>query len=265
MPKKMLCSRMSFSLTLTIVTIQLLYLRRKGGTAVMKVLPRDTRLDDTTLIAGFHGIGATGYWTIKFLITELKASRKCFIDYLHAPAVASQNDGRIATPYEVYEAVGLSLLKAEVSPLRERENEFYRELADWIMNCGVREVALVGGLDEALRTDEKKYKLAMTSALLARGGLPGEPLLEEDRMIVGPVASLLNIFEMNQFPAYAVLAYSSTDRIDPRAAASAVEFLSKRYGFSADTAPLIKGAEVIEGELKMMEEKEKSPSASVYS
>ncbi len=231
----------------------------------MKVLPQGTRLDDTTLIAGFHGIGATGYWTIKFLITELKATRKCFIDYEHAPAVASQGEGKIATPYEVYAAGSLSLLKAEVSPVREKENEFYRELADWIMSNGAREVVLVGGLDEALRTDEHPYKLAMTSARMARGGLEGEPILEEDRMIVGPVASLLNVFEMHQFPAYAVLAYSSTERVDPRAAASAVDFLSRRYGFAADTGPLIKGAEVIEGEMKMMEAKEKSPSTSVYS
>jgi uncharacterized protein len=231
----------------------------------MKVIPPSARLDGTSLVAGFHGIGATGYWTVKFLITELKAQRRCFIDYEYAPAVASQIEGRISTPYEVFVAGDLSLLKAEVSPVRERENEFYRQLADWIMGSGVKEVALVGGLDEGLRTDDSRYKVAMTSAFASLGGLKGEPVFEEDRMIVGPVASLLNTFEMNSFPAVAVLAYSNTERVDPRAAASAVEFLSRRYRFIADTAPLIKGAEVIEGELKAMEEKEKSPAGSVYS
>ena len=231
----------------------------------MKVVPEGSRLDGTSLIAGFHGIGATGYWTAKFLITELKAQRRCFIDYEHAPAVASQVEGRIATPYEVFVTGELSLLKAEVSPVRERENEFYRLLAEWIMTSGVKEVALVGGLDESLRTDDSRYKVAMTSAFASKGGLAGEPMFEEDRMIVGPVASLLNSFEMHSFPALAVLAYSNTERVDPRAAASAVEFLSKRYGFSANTSPLIKGAEVIESELKMMEEKEKRPAGSVYS
>jgi len=230
-----------------------------------RILPQGSKLAGSTLIAGFHGIGATGYWTIKFLITELKAERRFFIDYAHSPAVASQVEGRIATPYEVYTAGGLALLKAEVSPVREKENEFYRELAEWIMSSGVVEVALVGGLDEALRNDDHPYKVAVTSALANRGGLSGEPLIEEDRMIVGPVASLLNAFEMNSFPAYAVLAYSNTDRVDPRAAASAAEFLSRRYGFHLDTAPLIKGAEVIEGELKMLQEKEKRPADSVYS
>jgi uncharacterized protein len=231
----------------------------------LKIVPEGARLEGSSLIAGFHGIGATGYWTVKFLITELKARRKCFIDYEYAPAVASQIEGRVSTPYEVFVTGNLSLFKAEVSPARERENEFYRQLADWIMSSGAKEVALVGGLDEGLRNDGSRYKVAMTSAFNSLGGLPSEPLFEEDRMIVGPVASLLNTFEMNSFPAFAVLAYSNTERVDPRAAASAVEFLSKRYGFTANTAPLIKGAEVIEGELKMIEEKEKRPAGSVYS
>ena len=231
----------------------------------MKVIPAGARLDGTALIAGFHGIGATGYWTVKFLITELKAQRRCFIDYEYAPAVASQVEGRIATPYEVFVAGDLSLLKAEVSPMRERENEFYRQLAEWIMGSGVKEVALVGGLDESLRNDDSRYKIAMTSAFADLGSLQSEPIFEEDRMIVGPVASLLNTFEMNSFPAIAVLSYSNTERVDPRAAASAVEFLSRRYRFAANTAPLIKGAEVIESELRAMEEKEKRPAGSVYS
>ena len=231
----------------------------------MKIIPEGTKLDGTSLIAGFHGIGATGYWTVKFLITELKAQRKCFIDYEHAPAVASQVEGRISTPYEVFSTGELSLLKAEVSPVRERENEFYHELADWIMRSGAKEAALVGGLDESLRNDDSRYKIAMTSTFATNGQLKGEPIFEEDRMIVGPVASLLNTFEMNSFPALAVLAYSNTERVDPRAAASAVEFLSKRYGFTANTGPLIKGAEVIESELNMIEQKEKRPAGSVYS
>ena len=203
--------------------------------------------------------------TVKILITELKAERRCFIDFEHAPAVASQFEWRISTHYEIFTVRNLSLLKAEVSPVRERENEFYTQLADWIIGSGVKEVALVGGLDEGLKSDDNRYRIAMTSAFAAAGGAPGEPVFEEDRMIVGPVASLLNSFEMNSFPAVAVLAYSNTERVDPRAAAAAVEFLSKRYGFKANTGPLIKGAEVIENELKMLEEKEKRPAGSVYS
>ena len=231
----------------------------------MRVVPGDTRLDGTALVAGFHGIGATGYWTIKFLVNELKAERKWHLDYEEAPAVANFSGGGIATPYEVYASHGLSLLKAEVSPARERETAFLRELAAWGEGSGAREVALVGGLDESLKADDDAYKVVMTSAFGKRGGLSGEPTLDEDKLIVGPVASLLNIFEIDGFPAYAVLAYSSTERVDPRASATAVGFLSRRYGFKADTGPLIKGAEVLEGEMKQYEERERRPPSSVYS
>jgi uncharacterized protein len=232
---------------------------------LLRVVPEDAKLNGTALIAGFHGIGATGYWTVKFLVNELKAKRRCYLDYDEAPPVATFSSGWIATPYEVYESSGLSLLRAEVSPVRERENAFFRELAAWVASSGVREAALVGGLDESLKTDNDAYKVVMTSAFSRSGGLPGEPTLDEDKIIVGPVASLLNLFEMNGFPAYAVLAYSSTERVDPRASATAVNFLATRYGFNADTAPLIKGAEVLEGEMKQYEEKERRPPASVYS
>lgn len=231
----------------------------------MKVIPEDTRLDGKVLVAGFHGIGATGYWTVRFLIRELKAERLCFIDYEHAPAISSLSSGKISTPYEIYLAGRLSLFKSEILPSREKENEFYRSFAEWVINSGVEEVALVGGLDESLRTDDTKYRVAMTSAMIMAKKMNEEPLLEDDRMIVGPVATLLNFFEMKNFPAFAVLAYSSTERIDPRAAANAVEFLSRRYGFTVDVSPLIKGAEEIESEVRELEQKEKRPSSPVYS
>ncbi len=229
----------------------------------LKVFPEGVRLNNHALVVGFHGIGATGYWTVKFLIQQLKASRTCFIDYEHAPPVSSTVGGRISTPFEVYSTGDLSLLKAEVSPLRERENEFFRSLAEWIMSTGVKEVALVGGLDESLRTGSSNYRIVSTSALSQNGSMGDEPVLEEEKMIVGPVASLLNLFEVHDFPAFAILAFSNTERVDPRASATAIGFLAKRYSLAVDTSPLIKGAEAIESEMKVVEQKDSS--TSVYS
>jgi uncharacterized protein len=231
---------------------------------MLKVVPSDTRLDGMALIAGFHGIGATGYWTVRFLIKELKAKRICYIDYEHAPAISSLYSGKISTPYEIYAAEKISLFKSEILPSRERENEFYRSFAEWVIHSGAKEVALVGGLDETLRTDETKYRVALTSRMVEISSMEEEPILEDDRMIVGPVATLLNFFEINNFPAFAVLAYSNIERVDPRAAANAVQFLSKRYNISVDISPLIKGAEELESEIRELE-KEKRPSSPVYS
>ena len=233
----------------------------------IKIIPEGKGLKDKTLIAGFHGIGATGYWSVKFLIEELKAKREFYIDSEFAPAVSSTLNDKISTPYELFMADDVALLKADVPPLRENENRFFRELGQWIVDSGVHEVALVGGLDDSLRGDDSKYRVVLTDAMAKLEELKGEPILEEGRMIVGPVAILLNTLQMHNIPAYALLAYSNTERVDPRASASAVEFLAKRYGFTISTAPLIKGAEELEKELMGMaqKDKERGPSSAIYS
>jgi uncharacterized protein len=233
----------------------------------IRVLPEGKKLRAKTLIAGFHGIGATGYWSVKFLIEELKAKRAAYIDSDYAPAVSSTLEKAISTPYEVYTSGRLALLKADVPPLRENETKFFRELGHWIVDSGVQEVGLIGGLDDSLRTDESKYRVVVTDAMVKRGEFKGETVLEEGRMIVGPVALLLNWLQMNEFPAFALLAYSNTDRVDPRAAATAVEFMAKRYKLKVSTSPLIKGAEELEREMMGMAQKERDrgPSSAIYS
>lgn len=224
----------------------------------LRVFPEGANLSSLVLITGFHGIGATGYWSVKYLIQELRAKRLCYIDSEHAPAISSTVAGEISTPYEVFVKDNLALLKADVPPLRENESRFFRELGDWIIGSGAREVVLIGGLDESLRTDDTRYRLVLTRAMAERRVLGDERPLEEGRMIVGPVAILLNSFEMRSFPAYALLAYSNTERVDPRAAATAIEFLGRRYDFKVSTDSLIKGAEEIEKELQSVAEKERS-------
>jgi uncharacterized protein len=229
-------------------------------------------LNARALIAGFHGIGATGYWTVKFLIQELKATRVCYIDSEFAPAVSSTVKNEISTPYEIYGVGDIVLLRAEVPPLRENENRFFRELSQLIIGSGIQEVTLIGGLDESLRADDSaKYRLVLTDAMKAGEhgrGLEAEPILEEGRMIVGPVATMLNAFQMRGFPAIAVLSYSNTERIDPRAAASAVEFIAKRYSLQVNIDPLIKGAEELERELTGLAQREKEKgggTGAIYS
>jgi uncharacterized protein len=227
-----------------------------------RTFPEDAKLDSRVLIAGFHGIGATGYWSIRYLIQELKAKKFCYIDSEYAPAIASTVKGEISTPYEVFVTDDLALLKADVPPLRENETKFFRELGEWIIGSGLKEVALIGGLDESLRTDDSKYRVVLTSAMAEKGDLKDELILEEGRIIVGPVAVLLNSFEMLNFPAYALLAFSNIERVDPRASATAVEFLSKRYGFQISIESLIRGAEELEKELMTVAEKEREKERS---
>jgi predicted ATP-grasp superfamily ATP-dependent carboligase len=228
-----------------------------------QVLPKSAHFEDTVLLTGFHGIGYAGYWTIKYLIQKLEAKRIAFIDSESVSPVASTNLGKLVTPYEFFQKKDLTIFKVEVPPYRGAEIEFYRNFSDWITNAKFREVGLIGGLDASLRTDNSDFRLVHTSAYEPNEHLKSAKILEDEQIIVGPVAIMLNYFEAHNFPAYAVLAYSSTERVDPRAAVSSIEILSKCYGFSVDVEPLLKGAEAVESEITRQERKIRN-SESIY-
>lgn len=227
------------------------------------MIPKDVRFDDTVLITGFHGIGYVGYWTIKYLIQKLEAKRVAFIDSDSVSPVASTNQGKLVTPYEFYQSKDITLFKVEVPPYRGAELDFYRSFSRWVTESKFREVVLIGGLDSSLRTDDSSFRLVHTSSYIPNEYVKAAKILEDEQIIVGPVAIMLNYFESRNFPAYAILSYSSTDRIDPRAAVASIEILSKCYGFTVDVEPLMKGAEAVETEVSKQERK-LGKSESIY-
>jgi len=213
---------------------------------MLEIIPKGARFDGCTLVAGFHGIGATGYWSVKYLTQQLKAERVAFIDSEYIAPVSSLQGGRLTTPHELLRKGDLVFLKVDVPLYRDFEVKFYRELAQWVVGAGFREAALIGGLDATLRVDDSTHRMVFSSSYKTHEAFSGSKVLEDDHVIVGPVAILLNYFEATGFPAYAILSYASTERADPRAAASAIDLMSKVYGFTVDTTPLIKGAEAME-------------------
>ena len=145
-------------------------------------------------------------------------------------------------------------MKAEVVPSRGLEIKFFRELCNLIISKKFSEVALIGGLDASLRTDPKiTFKYVRTSAYRPKGIIAEGKFLEDDKVIVGPVALMLNQFEIRNFPAFAILPYASVERIDPRAAAEAARVLGSYFKFNVEIGSLIKGAEAIESEMAALE------------
>jgi len=227
--------------------------------------PKNASLKGTALISGFHGIGATGYWSVKYMIQKLALQRCCIVDYEYSAPVSTLMGGKISTPYEIYKNNNLALFKVDVPLQRELEVGFYREFAYRIIKKGVNEAFLIGGLDSSLKNDNTLYRIAATSTYKKRGILQDAKPLEDDHIIVGPVAILLNYFEIMRFPAVALLVYASPDRIDPRAAATAIKITSEYYGFEIDVSPLIVGAETIEAELlKEKSQTEYKPNTNIY-
>jgi uncharacterized protein len=216
---------------------------------VIKVYSGKEKFRGCSLITGFHGIGFAGYWSVKFLIQQLKAERVGFVESVFSPPICTSHGDKIVTPFELYRKDNFVFFKAEVSPPREREYTFYMQLADWIVSSKFKEAFLIGGLDSTLKTDDTTHRIVHTSNFTVPKSLKDSLTLEDDRLIVGPIAILLNHFEAVGFPALSVLSFAAQNRLDPRSCAEALIVLEKISGIKVDLKPLIEGAEAIEEEL----------------
>lgn len=231
---------------------------------ILKAYPDNINFKGCSLITGFHGIGATGYWSVKYLVQKLEPKRVVVFDSDLTSPVTSTAQGKLVTPYEILKKDDLAIFKVETPPFKGAEVEFFRAFSEWVIKSGFKEVVLIGGLDSSLRYDNSNYRVAYTSAFKPKGELEKAKILEDEHLIVGPVATLLNYFEIKDFPAYAILSYASPERVDPRATAEAINFLSRFYGFKIDIKPLIKGAEALESEISVEQKKVTKSADSMY-
>jgi len=230
----------------------------------IEIIPKSADFKGLSLITGFHGIGATGYWAVKYLIQKLGAQRVGVVDFGIATPMTTTEEGRIATPYELFRKGNLVFFKVETPPYKNEDMFFFREFADFIVDSGFKETALIGGLDSRLKNDKTTFRLVKTSAYKPDGELADAKLLDDGQIIVGPVAVMLNRLEMRNFPAYSVLAYASVERLDPRATAAAIDVLSEHYGFEVDVTQLLKGAEFIDAEITRQESQIKKQTDNIY-
>jgi uncharacterized protein len=231
---------------------------------VLKIVPDSISFKDSSLVTGFHGIGATGYWTVKYLIQKMNAERIAFVDSSVIAPITSNEGGRLVTPYELFQKDNLIFFNVEAPPYRNEDIYFFKEFSEFVISAGFKEAALIGGLDSRLKVDKTSYRLVKTSSYTPEGKLKEAKLLEDGHMIVGPVAILLNQFEALGFPAFSILPYASAERVDPRAAYAAINVLSDLYGFKVELEPLIKGADVLDSEISRHEERLRRQGENIY-
>ena len=214
------------------------------------ILKGDINLKGCTLITGFHGVGMVGYITTKHLVTELTAMRIGFIETDNLPPYVCMNNDRLQTPFEVYKYNDLVFILTEI-PLNSKDfHDFSKGVALWSIDSGMEKAILVGGLDARTRTNpEEKLRCVATRQYLERYGCDLK-FLEKNYYVIGPLALMLSYYEMNDFPAIAILSYSSViNGPDPRAAVAAVEYIAKMTRIKVDTSLLLEEAEKIEKEL----------------
>ncbi|HUK50037.1 MAG TPA: PAC2 family protein [Terriglobales bacterium] len=210
---------------------------------------RSLNLRNSTLITGFHGVGETGYISVSYLVHSLNAKRIGFVDVAHPPPFIATSETGLVTPFEVYRAGRIVLVKLEFSPHRTEESEFAKTLAQWVMRNKFKDTVMIGGLDASLQTGTDGVRVVPTAEYsLARMKMK-YPTLEAGLFVYGPLAIMLGEFEKADFPAVAVLPYASADHADPKAAATAIRVVSKAYGLKVNVKDLEYDAADIEEEI----------------
>lgn len=210
---------------------------------------RTTNLRNSTLITGFHGVGETGYISVSYLVHALKAERIGFVDVAHPPPFIATSEDGLVTPFEVYKAQKIVLVKLEFSPHRAEEAEFAKTLAQWVMDNKFRHAVLIGGLDGSLQSGPDGVRIVPTKSYPLKSMKMKHPTLEAGLFVYGPLAVMLGEFEKRGFPAIAILPYASANHADPKAAATAIKSISKSYRLKVDVKDLEYDAKDIEEEM----------------
>ncbi len=215
----------------------------------VSLMVQSTKLRNCTLITGFHGVGETGYISVSYLVHALKAKRIGFVDVAHPPPFIATSEEGLVTPFEVYRAGKIVIVKLEFSPHRMEEAEFAKKLAQWTIENKFRDAVLIGGLDGNLKSGKDSVRIVTTDGYSLRTRKMKHPRLEAGLFVYGPLAVMLGEYEKLNFPSVAVLPYASAEHADPKAAATAIRAVSKAYGLKVDVRDLEYDADDIEEEI----------------
>jgi len=210
---------------------------------------KTTNLRNCTLITGFHGVGETGYISVSYLVHALHAKRIGFVDVAHPPPFIATAESGLVTPFEIYRAGRIVLVKLEFSPHRTEESEFAKSISHWVMDNKFRDAVLIGGLDGTLKSGSDGVRVVPTRCYPISTKKMKHPILEAGLFVYGPLAVMLGEFEKKNFPAVAILPYASANHADPKAAATAIRTISRAYGLKVDVKDLEYDAKDIEEEL----------------
>lgn len=202
-------------------------------------------------VTGFHGIGAVGYLTTRYIADQPDSKHIGYIILDRLPLIVKMGDGRIQLPFELYERKNFIIMVTEVAPEPREIHMLTRGIAEWVVTQGFKEAVLIGGLSDKYKSnDEELYRVAYTSAYISTKKIFGKPM-DSRLTIFGPLASLLSYFELANFPAITLLPYAKQLEPDTRAAMIALDILNKYYNAEINIETIKKEVEEIEARIEM--------------
>ena len=230
-----------------------------------KLFPEDLDVNGLSLITGFHGIGSTGFLALNHLINTLKPDRIGVFETDYLSPISSINSGKIITPFEIYKKDNIAFLRVAVPPLQGNEIVFLRNVCEIILEKNFKELILLGGLDAQLKKDDSNFRYVKTSSYKLPKYLSDSTPLEDERVIIGPVAQMLNFMEVRNFPTLGLLPFATSIRLDPRAASEAVKILSNIFNLEVEVDTLVEQAFELENDQPELVDNTKSGPSNIYS
>ena len=231
-----------------------------------KLFPEDLDVNGLSLITGFHGIGSTGFLALNHLINTLKPDRIGVFETDYLSPISSINSGKIITPFEIYKKDNIAFLRVAVPPLQGNEIVFLRNVCEIILEKNFKELILLGGLDAQLKKDDSNFRYVKTSSYKLPKYLSYATPLEDERIIIGPVAQMLNFMEVRNFPTLGLLPFATSIRLDPRAASEAVKILSNIFNLEVEVDTLVEQAlELDKNDQPELVDNNKSVTSNIYS
>ncbi|MGC9777997.1 MAG: proteasome assembly chaperone family protein [Candidatus Heimdallarchaeota archaeon] len=207
---------------------------------------------DNTLITGFHGIGTTGFIAAKYITNELNAVKIGTILSDFLPPFVTTKDGKLSLPFELFREKDNIILVPHFQPYRHEHKAFADKIVEWTINSKFQQTILIGGLDARLKKNEDdKIRAVATSAYLEKNKI-SLPILEDGLFVTGPIAIILALYEVYDYPAIALLPYAESSRADPLAASIAIKAINKLANIDVNVNKLIQDAELIEHNIQDM-------------
>ncbi|MCG3107887.1 hypothetical protein L3N51_00159 [Metallosphaera sp. J1] len=217
-----------------------------------KVILKDiseNELANSRFISGFRTLGEVGYLSVRHIVLSRRMRRVGFVTTKYLRDVTFLDDYGVATPFELFydDEFKVLVLLNHLLPFQREWSNFAHGLVKWLKKVQVKDSILIGGLDKRYKDVNESIKWMKTSK--SSIDLP-YPTLNKQLIMVGPLALFTVYAEIEDLPATILLPYADRERLDPGAAAVAVDVINKVIGFNIDTKELYEDAKKIEQELQ---------------
>lgn len=205
------------------------------------------------LITGFPGFGYVGTIATKYLVSQLRANKIGNIITKYMPDFIALDDYGILSPYEIFmsEKYGILIVVNNAIPAPAERVTYVKSLVKWAASVGVKEFILIGGLNSKFREGDEKLRWLKTSSSSRE---LKEPIFHKGLYVVGPLAILFLILEIEGMPGLMILPYTEPEKFDPRAAAVFIEKLNELLNLHIDVQGLLEYSKAVEEAEELLSE-----------